>query len=258
MIERRPAWSRGAAARLASKAALVVLVMAATVTVAGAARVLPGPAHKVVARAVEVLTPFELPDDGDVHPSENGGGGVRVVPGITSPGYSPEAKAPSAAAEPGGEGPPPVPPGREQADGRPDEESPGRKARPVPARRPSTPSDTAAATQRTATLHGSGRGPGPGDRDGEGIAIVTLHPDRGMLCLSLTVSGISPVTSVHLHEPTGAAVGPIVASLLPSDVGCVPVGGQVLENLSRKPSGYYVEVHNAEFPGGALRGRLSR
>ena len=254
-------WSRWKGAGLAAKAALVTLVMAATLTVAGAARVLPGPAQQIVARALEALTPFEFSDDVDApRPEEMDRQGNAVLPGIANPGDGQHGQASPPTEQPGGKGPPLVPPGTHRADERPAAESRGRNGRPVPPDRPPPPPGSDAAVQRTATLDGRGRGLGPGDRDGRGVATVTLYPDRGLLCLSLTVSGIAPVTSVHLHQATGSGVGPL-ASLVPTDIlvpGCVPADGRVLDDLVRKPSHYYVEVHNVEFPGGALRGRLSR
>ena len=52
-------------ASLAAKLAMATGLAVATVTAAGAAGVLPEPAQKVVASAVEATTPFALPDTGD-------------------------------------------------------------------------------------------------------------------------------------------------------------------------------------------------
>lgn len=52
-------------ASLAAKLAMATGLAVATVTAAGAAGVLPEPAQKVVASAVEATTPFALPDAGD-------------------------------------------------------------------------------------------------------------------------------------------------------------------------------------------------
>ena len=40
--------------------------------------------------------------------------------------------------------------------------------------------------------------------------------------------------------------------------GCVDVGRALAKEILKNPADYYVNVHNAEFPGGALRGQLSK
>ncbi len=50
---------------------------------------------------------------------------------------------------------------------------------------------------------------------------------------------------------------PVVATPAPDSTGspsCVPVGAEVLPAVRKNPTGYYLKVHNAEFPDGALRG----
>jgi hypothetical protein len=40
--------------------------------------------------------------------------------------------------------------------------------------------------------------------------------------------------------------------------GCATVGQPVVAAILANPADYYVNVHNAEFPGGAVRGQLSK
>ena len=55
---------------------------------------------------------------------------------------------------------------------------------------------------------------------------------------------------------------PVVLGLQPptdgSSGGCVEVGRTLAKDILKNPADYYVNVHNAEFPAGALRGQLSR
>ncbi len=123
------------------------------------------------------------------------------------------------------------------------------------------PAPTAGGRASTARLTGD-TGPGPpGDPGGSGQASVTVHLGRELLCVAVTTSGIAPVTSVHVHEAAPTAVDPIVAAPAPAADGrpaCFGVDRQVLRKIRTDPASHYVEVHNAEFPDGALRGFLSR
>ena len=38
--------------------------------------------------------------------------------------------------------------------------------------------------------------------------------------------------------------------------GCVPAAPALLEQIAANPAGYYVNLHNARFPAGAIRGQL--
>ena len=114
----------------------------------------------------------------------------------------------------------------------------------------------------TTTLTGAEEVPGPGDPDGTGFAAVTANPGKGLVCYELSVSGIAPATGAHIHEAPPGEAGPIVVELLPptdgSSSGCVDVGRALAKDILKNPADYYVNIHNAEYPAGALRGQLSK
>ena len=114
----------------------------------------------------------------------------------------------------------------------------------------------------TTTLTGAEEVPGPGDPDGTGFATVTVNPGKGLVCYELSVSGIAPAQAAHIHEAPPGVAGPVVVTLeAPTDgfsSGCKDVGRELAKDILKNPADYYVNVHNAEFLGGALRGQLSR
>jgi hypothetical protein len=104
--------------------------------------------------------------------------------------------------------------------------------------------------------------PGPGDPDGTGFAALTFNPGLGEVCFELTVENITlPATGAHIHfAPVGVA-GAIVVPLVPPDetgasTTCVDADRDLILAIMKNPSGYYVNVHNADFPAGAVRGQL--
>ena len=114
----------------------------------------------------------------------------------------------------------------------------------------------------TTTLTGEQEVPVPGDPDGIGFATVTVNPGQGVLCYELSVSGIAPATAAHIHEAPPGEAGPVVVTLEPptdgSSDGCVEVDRAEAEDILKNPADYYVNIHNAEYPAGALRGQLSK
>jgi CHRD domain len=112
------------------------------------------------------------------------------------------------------------------------------------------------------TLTGSAEVPGPGDPDGSGTATLTVNPGLGQICYELTVSGIAPATAAHIHVGAVGVAGPVVVPLDPptdgTSSGCVEVSRELALAILMSPSDYYVNVHNAEYPAGAVRGQLSK
>ena len=116
-----------------------------------------------------------------------------------------------------------------------------------------------AAEVFTAQLEGEAEVPTPGDLDGSGFAVVAAIPEVGLVCYGVVVFGVAPATAAHIHEAPVGVAGPVVIGLEAptsgSSAGCVSNQEQA-EDIAEDPSDYYVNVHNAEFPGGALRGQL--
>jgi hypothetical protein len=112
------------------------------------------------------------------------------------------------------------------------------------------------------TLTGAAEVPGPGDPDGSGTATVTLNQGQSEICFEITVSGIAPATAAHIHVAPAGIAGPVVVPLTPptsgSSSGCVSVDPGLIKAIRQNPSAYYVNVHNADFPAGAVRGQLSK
>jgi hypothetical protein len=124
------------------------------------------------------------------------------------------------------------------------------------------PAVAAGGRPLSTTLTGEAEVPGPGDPDGSGSARITLNPGRGEVCFELTVSDIAPATAAHIHEAAAGVAGDVVVTLDPptdgSSSGCVSAARDEIKEILQHPEEYYVNVHNAEFPAGALRGQLSK
>ena len=111
-------------------------------------------------------------------------------------------------------------------------------------------------------LTGAAEAPGPGDPDGSGTASFTFNPGRGEVCYDYSVTGVAPLGAAHIHVAPAGSPGQVVIPLPPtSDTGgsgCVTADRELIIAILRNPSAYYFNVHNGDFPGGALRGQLSR
>jgi hypothetical protein len=126
----------------------------------------------------------------------------------------------------------------------------------------STPSLAAGGRPLSTVLTGAAEVPGPGDPDGRGTARLTLNQGQGEICYRLTVSGIAPATAAHIHVGSVEEAGPVVVPLAPptdgSSSACASVDAGLIKAIRQHPENYYVNVHNADFPAGAIRGQLSK
>lgn len=110
-----------------------------------------------------------------------------------------------------------------------------------------------------ATLSGANE-TGGGDGDGGGAFTAEIDAGSGDLCFTLSVDGIGEPTAAHIHAGAAGADGdPVVTISVTGDDGdeCVAVQRDVAAAIVADPAGYYVNVHSAEFPKGAVRGQLA-
>jgi hypothetical protein len=109
-------------------------------------------------------------------------------------------------------------------------------------------------------MTGEEEAPGPGDPDGFGFATVTLIESQGLVCYSLTAFGIEPATAAHIHVAPIGEPGPVVVPLDPptegASGGCTEADPELIAAILENPENYYVNVHNEEYPAGAIRGQL--
>ena len=128
------------------------------------------------------------------------------------------------------------------------------------------PADTTAVlqngTQLSATLLGANEVPVLGDPDGMGSAVLTLNQGQGTITYSIQVTGINTPTAAHIHEAGAGMAGPVVIGLSAPvngvSSGVVFLDKEEIKEIRMNPEMYYVNVHNAQYPGGALRGQLSK
>lgn len=113
----------------------------------------------------------------------------------------------------------------------------------------------------SAALTGAEEIPGPGDPDGSGNAEVTIVDAVDNVCYEINdVTGISPATAAHIHRGAPGVAGPPVVTLqAPTDgesQGCIQAPEAIADEIEANPAGFYINVHTADFPNGAIRGQL--
>jgi hypothetical protein len=113
-----------------------------------------------------------------------------------------------------------------------------------------------------ATLTGDAEVPGPGDPKGSGTVQVTFNPDKGEVCYELSVVNLQEATAAHIHQGEKGEEGPVAVPLEAPKTGaakgCTKADVVVIEAILQDPTDYYVNVHTAAFPKGAVRGQLSK
>jgi hypothetical protein len=101
----------------------------------------------------------------------------------------------------------------------------------------------------------------PGDPDGSGSAtIILIRPNT--ICYVLTAENIEPANAAHIHEAPPGVAGPIVVPLdepptYGASGGCTQADPELVSDIQENPENYYVNVHNEDYPAGAIRGQLS-
>lgn len=112
--------------------------------------------------------------------------------------------------------------------------------------------------KKATTMTGAAEVP-PGDLVGSGRAVIGLNVQEGLVCWSLTTRGIEIPSVGHVHRGLRGEAGPPVVTWTlagRASKGCVAANRSLIRDIVRNPRRYYVNVHNTDHPGGALRGQL--
>ncbi|HEX6492509.1 MAG TPA: CHRD domain-containing protein [Candidatus Dormibacteraeota bacterium] len=126
---------------------------------------------------------------------------------------------------------------------------------------PSASAATTATTNEQANMTGPQETSPPGPANAMGVAKITIDDVANTICYSLTYAGISKPTAAHIHVGARGVAGPVVVDfnyIKNGDKGCVPADPTVVKQVRDAPAGYYVNVHTAEYPKGAIRGQLAK
>jgi hypothetical protein len=108
--------------------------------------------------------------------------------------------------------------------------------------------------------------PGTCGGPGTGTATITIDRNARTLCYTITTQNVAlPLLAAHIHVAPAGEAGPVVIPLFTQPVNATEVGRTCLTDLNknllkdilRNPENYYVNVHNAPFPNGAVRGQLA-
>lgn len=114
----------------------------------------------------------------------------------------------------------------------------------------------------------------PADPDGTGRADTQLFVMGGQVCFKIEFENIGAPNRAHIHRAAAGVNGPIVVPFFDIHTAdaqrdprhdqlemgklesCVPAAPALLAEIAANPEAFYVNFHNARFPGGAVRGQL--
>ena len=112
----------------------------------------------------------------------------------------------------------------------------------------------------SAKLVGSAEVPPGAMASAHGIVNLTLTAKTGKVCWTFDITGVSGPTAAHIHKSPAGRAGPVVVPLggAYKAKGCTTASKSTVNAIEEHPGSYYVNVHNAKYPAGAVRGQLAR
>ncbi|KAB2348434.1 DUF3455 domain-containing protein [Actinomadura rudentiformis] len=112
------------------------------------------------------------------------------------------------------------------------------------------------------SLNGANVVPG-GDKDGSAVAYLGVKGDR--VSFAIEFRGIGVPTSGELHQGAKGSNGDKKISFFTRPRGPGSVSGsvrvsdqQLLDQLRNDPGSFYIDLHNRQFAGGAVRGQVHK
>jgi len=119
----------------------------------------------------------------------------------------------------------------------------------------------------TTTMSGAEEVPAA-DPDGSATGSITVNVGQQRVCWEFTnVSNITVPHRAHIHRAPAGSNGSIVVDFFNVTVGTqgplsgcttAPLTRELLNDIIMNPSSYYLNLHNADFLGGAIRGQLGK
>jgi hypothetical protein len=122
---------------------------------------------------------------------------------------------------------------------------------------------TSAAGGRAMQVTMTGEAESPaGDPVATGSATIRLRAGQGQVCYQLAADNLPPAVAAHIHRGAAGVAGPVVIPLATPNsagksAGCTKVSRSLVASILASPATFYVNMHTAEFAGGAIRGQLS-
>lgn len=122
---------------------------------------------------------------------------------------------------------------------------------------------TSASGGRAFTVALTGEAESPaGDPVSTGTSTIRLRAGQGQLCYAIAAENSEPAVASHIHRGAAGTAGPVVVPLgtpnaAGKSAGCAATPRALVAAILANPAGYYVNVHTAAFPNGAIRGQLT-
>jgi hypothetical protein len=101
-----------------------------------------------------------------------------------------------------------------------------------------------------------------GDPVATGTSTIRMRAGQGQVCFQIAATNLPTAVAAHIHAGAQGVAGPVVIPLATPNssgksTGCVVATRSIVGKILKSPAAYYVNVHTAEFQGGAIRGQLS-
>ena len=120
---------------------------------------------------------------------------------------------------------------------------------------------SAGGTVYQVALTGEAESPA-GDPVATGTATIRFRAGQGQVCYQLAAENLPLAAAAHIHVGATGTSGNVVIPLKTPNAngkssGCTAAARTLVKSILADPAGYYVNVHTADFPAGAIRGQLT-